>query len=195
MVHQAPFLNRHYILITFLCFSCAPAIQEEQLRPYNAASLQLQMENGLAMQQGALFTGLVYALQPNEEDTLEIMGFKEGKEHGEWKRFYPDGRLEWMRYYTHGKKTGNFITWWPNGVKQMDYHFEEGEYEGQCLEWNEFGRLINERNYTKGYEEGQQKQFYDNGKVKSNYVMIDGKRYGLLGTKNCVNVADSVFKK
>ena len=37
------------------------------------------------------------------------------------------------------------------------------------------------------------KYFYNNGKVRSNYLVINGKRYGLLGTKNCVNVKDSIF--
>ena len=48
-------------------------------------------------------------------------------------------------------------------------------------------------NYVKGHEEGSQKMYYDNGKIRSNYTIIAGRRYGLLGTKNCVNVADSVF--
>jgi len=50
-------------------------------------------------------------------------------------------------------------------------------------------------NYKNGYEDGRQEQYYDNGKVKANYIMMSGRRYGLLGTKNCVNVTDSVFKK
>jgi antitoxin component YwqK of YwqJK toxin-antitoxin module len=49
--------------------------------------------------------------------------------------------------------------------------------------------------YKKGYEEGLQQFYYDNGKVKANYFMKAGRRYGLLGTKNCVNVSDSIFKK
>jgi hypothetical protein len=35
--------------------------------------------------------------------------------------------------------------------------------------------------------------WYDNGKVKSNYRIIEGRRFGLLGTKNCINVSDSIF--
>jgi antitoxin component YwqK of YwqJK toxin-antitoxin module len=49
--------------------------------------------------------------------------------------------------------------------------------------------------YRKGYEDGLQQQFYESGKVKANYMMLDGRRYGMLGTKNCVNVSDSIFKK
>jgi len=75
----------------------------------------------------------------------------------------------------------------------LTYQFEDDEYEGTCREWNESGRLITEMNYHRGYESGSQKVWYDNGKIKSNYVMESGRRYGLLGTKNCVNVSDSIF--
>jgi antitoxin component YwqK of YwqJK toxin-antitoxin module len=50
-------------------------------------------------------------------------------------------------------------------------------------------------NYVMGHESGAQQQFYTDGKIKANYTIIDGRRYGLLGTKNCVNVSDSIFKQ
>jgi antitoxin component YwqK of YwqJK toxin-antitoxin module len=47
-------------------------------------------------------------------------------------------------------------------------------------------------NYEAGIEVGQQRQWYDDGSVRSNYVMKNGRRFGLLGTKNCINVKDSL---
>jgi len=58
---------------------------------------------------------------------------------------------------------------------------------------NPEGKLISYHNFKNGYEEGSQKVWYDNGKIKSNYTIKNGRRYGLLGTKNCINVKDSVF--
>jgi antitoxin component YwqK of YwqJK toxin-antitoxin module len=55
------------------------------------------------------------------------------------------------------------------------------------------GKLIHLANYKNGQEEGTQKLWYDNGKIRANYVIKNGKRYGLLGTKNCINVSDSIF--
>jgi antitoxin component YwqK of YwqJK toxin-antitoxin module len=54
--------------------------------------------------------------------------------------------------------------------------------------------LVKQMNYLKGHEEGPQKWWYDNGKIKANYIIQDGRRFGLLGTKNCINVTDSIFK-
>jgi antitoxin component YwqK of YwqJK toxin-antitoxin module len=98
------------------------------------------------------------------------------------------------RFYEQGKKTGIFDGWWPNGHKRLTYHFQNGEYEGNCRDWTDRGVLINDMNYHEGHETGEQRQFYEDGKIKSNYVIKDGRRYGLLGTKNCVNVSDSVFR-
>ena len=77
---------------------------------------------------------------------------------------------------------------------QQHYLFSNDEYEGTCREWNEAGRLVKEMNYKAGYEAGSQRSWYDNGRIRANYVIEDGRRYGLLGTKNCVNVSDSIFK-
>ena len=55
------------------------------------------------------------------------------------------------------------------------------------------GKLFHLATYKNGQEEGTQKMWYDNDKIRANYYIIDGKRYGLLGTKNCKNVSDSIF--
>ena len=38
-------------------------------------------------------------------------------------------------------------------------------------------------NYVNGYESGSQKLWFNNGEVKSNYVIKNNRRYGLLGLK------------
>ena len=76
----------------------------------------------------------------------------------------------------------------------MQYQFESDEYQGTCKEWNEKGLLVKQMNYHQGHELGSQKWWYDNGKIKANYIIQNGRRFGLLGTKNCINVTDSIFK-
>jgi MORN repeat variant len=143
---------------------------------------------------GKLFTGMVYALHPGTSDTAFVNGFWQGREHGYWKTFYPGHLPKMTRQYSNGQKTGEMLAWWPNGKLQLAYVFEQDEYEGACREWDTSGTLIKEMHYRAGHEEGAQKVFYNNGKIRSNYVVINGRRYGLLGTKNCINVSDSIFK-
>ncbi|MBD1397688.1 toxin-antitoxin system YwqK family antitoxin [Pontibacter sp. JH31] len=153
----------------------------------------LRLDNGLLLVKGKPFSGKLYTLFESSTDTAEFISYQNGKEHGEWKKFYPSGQLRERRFFEQGQKTGEYIAWWENGKKQLHYFFEEDEYEGACKEWNEDGRLVKAMHYKNGHEEGPQQLWYDNGKIRANYVIQNGRRYGLLGTKNCVNVSDSVF--
>jgi antitoxin component YwqK of YwqJK toxin-antitoxin module len=186
MVRRALFLSS-----VFLFSACGGQIE---LQSFNADSLHLENRNGIAYNQGKPFSGSVFELNKTH-DTIAVSGFYKGREHGEWKRFYPGGRLEELRYFDKGVKIKTLIRWWENGQKQLICSFRNGEYDGILKEWNESGQLTKEMHYKNGYEDGSQKMYYDNGKIRSNYVVKDGQRIGLLGTKNCVNVSDSVFKK
>ncbi len=160
----------------------------------NANDAALINRNGIIFYRNQVFSGVVYALYPGTTDTSDIARYLNGREHGSWKKFYENGTLKEMRTFENGKKTGVLTSWWPNGNKQMVYRFNNDEYHGTCREWNEKGSLVKEMNYTMGYEAGDQKSWYDNGTTRSNYIIRNGRRYGLLGTKNCINVSDSIFK-
>ncbi len=133
-----------------------------------------------------------YAFYPGTNDTLSVTAFYNGLEHGEFKRFHENGALMEQRYYAMGVKTGPLKRYWSNGKIQAVYFFANGEYQGTCREWNPEGKLVREMNYERGYESGSQKQWYDDGSIRSNYIIRNSRRYGLLGTKNCINVSDSV---
>lgn len=141
---------------------------------------------------GVPFSGKLFGLHENSSDTAFISHYLNGLEEGEWRKFYTGHKLSEQRFYHQGKKVGELKSWWENGQRQMLYRFDQDEYEGTCCEWNPQGVLVRELHYHRGHEEGSQRQWYDNGTVRSNYMIKNGRRYGLLGTKNCVNVADSI---
>jgi antitoxin component YwqK of YwqJK toxin-antitoxin module len=180
------------IVLFAACFSNGHPGAESKW--YNEASIHLQNVKGIYKQNDSPFTGIVYSLAETK-DTIAVGSFLNGMENGEWRKYYSNRQLMERRYYSNGKKTGVYEGWWANGKKRLLYHFKNGEYEGNCIDWSDKGSLVSSMNYVNGYESGLQQQFYENGKVKANYMMLDGRRYGLLGTKNCVNVSDSVFKK
>ncbi|RZK59886.1 MAG: toxin-antitoxin system YwqK family antitoxin [Pedobacter sp.] len=197
MAHQAQLRNKIFIVaLVALAFGCRLKYNEglTELPLFNSEQLSLTMNNGLAFSAGKPFSGRIFSFYQNTKDTAEIVGFLNGREHGEWKKFYPADKKKEVRYFKNGQKTGSYNAWWENGNKQLEYIFVDDEYEGTCKEWNEKGELSRIMNYSKGQEEGEQKWWYDGGKIKANYVIKDGRRYGLLGTKNCINVSDSVFK-
>ena len=190
MVQLGQLRNSVFLVI----FMILPVCNSSDPVLLSALDSGLRAQNGILYFNGQPYTGRVFHQYQGTSDTAGISGYLDGREHGIWKKYYANGKLQETRYFDHGNKTGAYLAWWENGRKKLEYRFDNDEYEGICREWNANGRLIKEMNYTKGYEAGRQRMFYDNGKVRSNYVIIKGRRYGLLGTKNCINVTDSVFK-
>lgn len=160
----------------------------------NKNNQELEMQNGLLIINNKPFSGTIFSLFAGTTDTAELCSYKYGQEDGEWKKYYPSKKIKEIRFFEHGQKTGEYNAWWENGNKQLQYFFVADEYEGTCREWNETGMLTKVMNYKKGHEDGHQQWWYDNGKIKANYIIENGRRYGLLGTKNCINVSDSIFK-
>ena len=191
MAQQVQFLSKLSLYLLILFTGCNSATMERSVYINGASKKFTHIKDSLFYNREP-FTGSVYTLF-SSGDTAEISGFVEGKEHGTRIKYYDNGKVREKRGFFHGRKTGLYQAWWENGKNMLLYHFENDEYEGLCREWNRQGKLIRNMHYKKGHEEGAQTMFYDNGKVRANYIVLNGRRYGLLGTKNCVNVADSVF--
>lgn len=183
-----------YLIV--VSFGCSTEKEKETASTLflNVTDARLSNKNGIIYFNDRLFSGLIYSFHPSTKDTAASASYLNGKEHGRWVKYYPDGKLYELRSFDNGKKTGVLETWWPNGTKQTHYLFMDDEYQGTCREWSADGLLVKEMNYHKGHEEGSQRWWYDNGKIKANYIIKQGRRYGLLGTKNCMNVSDSIFK-
>ena len=187
-----------YAFIIFIFFSqCQPIdkprIAKKNVTFVNIYGVDIKTYQGITYIRDTAFSGVLYGLFPATKDTMLIKNYVKGRENGEWKEFYENKTLKEIRYFVGGKKEGQYLAWWQNGNKKLDYSFQNNEYQGTCKEWNMQGLLIKEANYEAGHELGTQKTWYDNGKIKANYVIINGRRYGLLGTKNCKNVSDSIF--
>ncbi|MHA8060364.1 toxin-antitoxin system YwqK family antitoxin [Aquirufa beregesia] len=176
------------ILAAFL-LSCQP---KEEIQ-VNATQVKATWVAGRMTVAHEAFSGVLFQIYPNTTDTASIEHYVNGLEDGIWRKYYPSSQLYEIRAYDRGKKTGTYEAWWDNGKRMRVFEFENDEYQGICREWNEDGQLIKEMHYEKGHEQGAQKMFYDNGKIRSNYLVLEGRRYGLLGTKNCRNISEKVF--
>ena len=110
-----------------------------------------------------------------------------------YKKYYPNRQLMEYREFRNDMKNGKQIGYWDNGNKRFDYIAKNDVSEGALMEWDYNGKLFHLAHYKDGQEEGVQKLWYENGKIRANYITIKGRRFGLLGTKNCKNVSDSIF--
>lgn len=109
------------------------------------------------------------------------------------KKYFPNHQLMEYREYRNEMKNGKQIAYWDNGNKRFEYNALDDAYEGELKEWDYSGKLFHLAHYKNGREDGLQKLWYDNGTIRANYIIRNGRRYGLLGTKNCKNVSDSIF--
>lgn len=140
------------------------------------------------------FTGYQFSLY-NTGDTAFINSYFNGVEEGTQKKWYPNKQLAEERFYISGKKEGVHKGWWPDGKSKFFFEANSNEYNGEFKEWYATGLLCKQFHYTNGQEEGSQRLWWDNGTVRANYVIRNGKKYGLIGLKTCANPYDSIIKK
>jgi antitoxin component YwqK of YwqJK toxin-antitoxin module len=190
MVRQVRF--RISAISIFLVLACGGTGDPSNKVSANLREGELKTIGGVCFWNGQIFTGTLFELG-ELGDTIFFSNYLNGKEHGLWKQFYENGATKETRNFYRGKKEGEYRGWWENGKQKFIYRFEDGEYQGIAREWNPDGILMREATYERGHEAGPQKVWNADGTIKSNYVVLEGRRYGLLGTKHCVNVSDSVF--
>lgn len=157
------------------------------------SSNNITLQNNIVLLDNKKYSGYLYELFSNSGDTLSVQAYFNGRLSGSQKKWYSNKNIMEERTYLNGKKNGRQVAYWENGNKKFEYVAKDDAYEGQLKEWSYQGDIMKLANYKNGQEDGTQKLWYESGKIRANYVVINGKRYGLLGTKNCVNVSDSIF--
>jgi antitoxin component YwqK of YwqJK toxin-antitoxin module len=184
MGHPEQFLNRFMML---LLIALIPACNSPaDMGNINRANKHLRQLQGVLYFNGSLFTGSAYELFENG-DTAKITSYKNGKQDGVMKWWYPNKQLAQKRFFVDGRKEGIHKGWWPDGRIKFEYHFANDEYEGEVKEWYNTGKVFRIFHYAAGHEAGSQKMWWDDGSVRANYVIINGEKFGLFGQKLCVN--------
>ena len=140
------------------------------------------------------FSGSIFNLYPNG-DTLMTGHFLNGLEQGVFKKWYLNHQLAESRTYHLGKKIGKHIGFWEDGKPKFEFYFSKGEHDGTANEWYSNGQAYKAFHYTMGYENGSQKMWWENGVIRANYVVKQGKKYGLIGLKLCMTPRDSLDYK
>ena len=113
--------------------------------------------------------------------------YKEGMLEGLSKTWYPNGMVETERNYHAGDKVGIHRGWWQNGNSRFEYHFSKGLYDGEFKEWYENGKPLNIFIYSMGTEE-KAIGWRENGKTYINFVVRDGRKYGLTNARLCYSL-------
>ena len=186
MARQVLFLSS----ICLILVACQSKNIQETLLKVHESDAAFSRNQGQLFYMNQLFSGIQFAVFTNG-DTARITHFKEGKEQGSSKVWYENGQLAEQRFYNKGKKEGIHRAWWLDGKPRFEYHFKNDEHHEVQRDWFPNGRLAEVFHYQNGHEEGPQQMWFDDGTLKANYVIKDGRRYGLPGVKNCVSVVEN----
>lgn len=178
-------------ILVLSCSEYKPKAAINSLKEYNP--LDFKFSKDTLYFKGEKYSGLLFKLFNNSIDTSELATYSNGLLDGASRKWYSKNQLLEKRYYELGKKNGLQVSYWPNGKKRFEFTAVDNKYEGKLEEWDQKGLLTHLANFKDGQENGVQKMWYENGNIRSNYIIKNGRRYGLLGTKNCVNVTDSII--
>lgn len=180
---------------TVLCLGLVPAVGHDTFSWAHVSSDQpglLSVGGRLSLGQKPL-TALV-----EERDVsgnlVSLTPYVDGRRQGTAHRWFPDGSLHSSRRYVDGSKDGPQIGYWPNGTLRFRYLAEGGAYAGKYESWHPNGQLGALGHFESGKEKGTQKTWDQNGRLLSNYVVKDGRRYGLLDAKPCFTVREGGFE-
>lgn len=178
--------RRVICLLVFAITGC-----EDRLNVISADDPALSLRQDSLFLHDQPFTGTVISLRTSG-DTILVGSWKNGVEDGRHKSWNANGTPSEERYYENGRKTATHRGWYPDGKPRFVYEFEAGEHHGKAEEWYPDGQPYRCFHYKAGHEEGLQRMWWENGRLRANYAVRNGRRYGLIGLKLCRNPSDSL---
>ena len=175
--------SNKFIILFFLISSCS----EKQDRSYiiNKDFSLLSKKGAYLYLNNNKFSGILIDSIENIK-ILEVQ-YLNGRKNGYEKIWYNNGKISEERFYKNGRKEGNHKLFWENGNKKMIANFLDGKYENKIIQWHKNGEKFKEFYYENGNEIGNQKMWDSKGNIKANYDIVNNRRYGLTGQKNCVS--------
>jgi antitoxin component YwqK of YwqJK toxin-antitoxin module len=152
----------------------------------------LKLINAVWLYNGVAYNGEIREIYPG--GTLKsIQQVKDGKQDGIYATYYPDGNPETRRWYREGEKDGLHTGWWPAGSKRFEYHFNNGNYNGLFTDWYQDGKMLQQILYDNG-QQVSGKGWREDGKLFLNFVVKNGRYYGLMNSNLCYSLKDQVVR-
>lgn len=151
-----------------------------------AAESMLQVDNGNLKFKLKLFSG--YVLMNHENGGVKsITSYYQGKQEGWAYEYFENGKPLSKRYYHLGEKDSVHTGWWDNGNTRFVYHFNNGVYNGSFEEYYYSGKPLKKISYYNG-NDSFGTGWRENGKIFMNYIMKDGRRYGVMNAQPCYSL-------
>lgn len=109
----------------------------------------------------------------NEDGSeFSIQQYRDGKEHGIYSIFNPDGRFSHLVSSMNGVADGPRISCWTNGLLSEVVLFSQDKRNGPNRKWSETGRLIEEGSFTNDQATGRFTYWWHKNGAKSHETQI-----------------------
>lgn len=79
-----------------------------------------------------------------------IAEYRNGKPIGEHRRWFPDGRLGYVKHHQNGRPHGPYKRWWADGTLRLDATYVQGKLHGEFRNWLEDGSVYELARYEAG---------------------------------------------
>lgn len=209
MVQKERILFKFVIVILLAIFtvSCNKTNKEEVVRTssllvdvskiprdtISSKNKKIKLDNGIVYFDNTVFSGFVKeSYSPTQ--VKAVFCFLNGKQHGETKSYFLNGKLKDSRTYKEGKSYGRQYGYWENGHQKFDFIYINDKREGLQKQWYESGLKYAFLTFKNDQEDGMQKAWRENGKPYINYEAKEGHRYGLQKSNYCYTLKDQKIK-
>ena len=118
--------------------------------------------------------------------SMTLLPVRQGWVDGVSRSSYADGQLRSEGAYVKGQPHGLHRAWWPNGGAQSTQNFADGMPHGRSRTWYASGKPYEEHHHARGQEAGPQRIWFEDGRLRANYEVKNGRRYGSIGSMGCV---------
>lgn len=126
----------------------------------------------------------------------EKFGILDGKKQNYAREWFSNGQLKSISFFQQGSLHGEKKIWSLDSgyVLIAHYNYSEGKADGLQHKWYNTGELYQELNIENGIEKGRQKAYRKNGDLYANYEAINGRFFGLMRSKLCVQLENQNIK-
>ena len=100
------------------------------------------------------------------------------KKQGEWKYYYPDGKIKSKGKYLNNRKNGKWTFYFQDGSYEQKGRYKNGKLSGDWTWFFENGNIKREEHYYNGKEEGLFIEYNQNEEIISKGEYIDGEKEG-----------------
>lgn len=107
-------------------------------------------------------------------------GLKEDIEFG----LYKNGKKSHVKYFIENKEHGEQKIWDDKASLIKSYSMKNGKLNGSFFTYDKTGYLKNERTFSEGIITSNT-DYNANKEITAYYKVIDGRKYGLQGSRNC----------